>query len=467
LGDSPCWDSPPKTLGKCLLVLAVILGTTSCRPELIVRLSSLVYHDGSLDRSVEIVGRTPEGATPTDDAWMVEEAGLRLADPTAWDRVEEAPGRVRAEGFFGSVDELPPTISFKTGETARRARIRTKLDIDERVVLRRWSYVEMHGDPYSASDSAAAIDALTALVVEALRSELNVHFGGRVDTGPAEDFMWNRARALAKAALSVTRSSAGWENGASRRERWTQVLGQYGTTPAMPDDDESFWEFQLPMLLDWGRGEVAAAISTPEEPIGVEELNFWPTGEDHEEQLTEIAKRVWGSEDRLFELVEPHLDALSGYYAGDMVPRFLFEVRVRLPGVLLKTNGTPDGDSVVWIFRERDLSFRDLAMRVESIELQEEPLVALGARRKFDRARLVQLADLLWKRDKDGQLVEALERAVKEGSLETLRDEDEIPDEIEAEARELADLLSPQDLRRSSARRSDSSRSSSTWPWSV
>jgi len=418
-----------------------MLVTVSCRPELTVRLSTLVYHDGSLDRSVEIVGRTSKGDAPTDDTWMVETAGLRLADPNAWERVDEEPGWVHAEGFFGSVEELPPILSFTDGDSARRARISTRLEIEERVVLRRWSYVETHGDPYSASDSAAAIDALTALAVEALRSELNTHFGGRVDTGPAEDFMWNRGRGLAQASLTVTRNTAGWENVEQRQERWARVLSQYGTNPVTIDDpDDGFWEPQMEMLLDWGRNEVAAAISTPEETIAPEELTFWPMGEDHEEQLTEIIERVWGSEERLFELVEPHLAALAGYYAGDLIPRFLFEVRAQLPGILLETNGTPDGDSVVWIFRERDLTFRDLSMRVDSVELQEEPLVALGARRTLELARLVQLTDLLWDRDKDGRLVALLARAVHDGNLDLLRDKDEIPEELQARARELADL---------------------------
>jgi hypothetical protein len=160
--------------------------------------------------------------------------------------------------------------------------------------------------------------------------------------------------------------------------------------------------------------------------------------------LTGVTERVWGGEEELTRLVEPHLSVLSGYYGGDNSPRFRFEVRAAMPGTLLRTNGTPDGDGALWLFREADLSFLDNTLRAESVELIDEPLLALGARRELDRARLLQLADLLWKRDEGGVLAGLLAQAVEQGRLDLLRDENSVPSEFEDRARELADLLDPE-----------------------
>ena len=74
----------------------------------------------------------------------------------------------------------------------------------------------------------------------------------------------------------------------------------------------------------------------------------------------------------------------------------------------------------------------------------QEALVTLGARRRFDRARLVQLVDILWDRDKEGVLADLLRQAAREGSLDLLRDEGDLPEELQPAASELADLLDPE-----------------------
>ena len=83
-------------------------------------------------------------------------------------------------------------------------------------------------------------------------------------------------------------------------------------------------------------------------------------------------------------------------------------------------------------------------LRAEAVEPLIEPLRRLGARRTFDRATLLQLADLLWTRDLDGVIAETLARAVERGRLDLLRDGDEVPDEVELLVSELADMLDPE-----------------------
>jgi hypothetical protein len=426
-----------------LLLLVLVAGTVACRPRIVVRLTTTAYHDGSLDRRLEIVGRTSDDEEPTEDDWLGEQAGIWLAEPEAWERVERGPGWLRAEGFFPSADQLPAILALETEAATKPARTRTLLDVDDRVLLVRWTYVERHGDPYSAAESAAALEALVEMAVEAVTSELHRHFGEGVDPAPAERWLRNDARALTQALLTVSRSTPAWTQEQDRIQRQAQVLGQYGVPVVAVDDPEEFWDLQVQVLLGWAQEQLAIALSAPGAPIRPDDLSFWPAGEDYLERMDALVNRVWGSEEELTAEVEPLLAAMVGYYGEGGIPRFRFEASVRLPGTLLKTNGTVDGDSVVWLFREEDLTLGEISLRAESVELNDDALVSLGARRELDTAALLRLADLLWKRDPQGVLVEVLTDAVAAGDPDLLLDEDRLPETFLPVAYELHQLLDP------------------------
>jgi len=428
-----------------VLALASVALFNACRSDILIRLSTRIYPDGGVDRILEVRGRTSDHETPEDTDWMASKVGIRLARPDAWARVEESPGRLMAEGFFASVAAIPPLLTFATESGSRSDRLQTDLSIEERVVIRRWLYRERHADPYSAGEVQSALDALVELFVEAIDQELRREFGADFDTTGATTFLRGEGRGLASAILSVRRREATLENYAQRAALWEQVLSQYGMRTAPYDPDEfDFWDAQIPVVLVWLRDRVAASVSTTSQRILASELGFMPTDEDDSEVLEGVVERVWGDEEELFELAGPHLAALSGYYASDNSPRFRFHCRVRLPGVLLGTNGTPDGDTIVWTFRAEDLAFHDEILRAESAAVEHETLVHIGARREFDTIGLVQLVDLLWDRDPDGVLHGLLEAAKEEGSLAPLRDFDAIPDSYKERARELLELLDPE-----------------------
>ncbi len=137
-------------------------------------------------------------------------------------------------------------------------------------------------------------------------------------------------------------------------------------------------------------------------------------------------------------------EAAMGYYGGAFVGAvYRFEARLTLPGRLLRTNGTVDGDSVHWIFRGRDLAQRDVVMEAESVEIDEEALIGLGARRALGPSALLQLTDLLTRPRSGEVLLEALQGALDQGRLAVLRDYSGDA-ELEVYARELADLLDPE-----------------------
>jgi hypothetical protein len=305
-------------------------------------------------------------------------------------------------------------------------------------------YREPPGDPYRAGDRAGALDGLVQVFIETLRDELDRHISPDLDTLAAEQFLHSEARALAWAMLTVNRGAPGWERLEARSLRLTQLLAQHGLPVVPLDEPDEFWDAQIPVMLEWLRGKIADALSTDAQTITPRDLDFWPSGDDWEHEAEEVVERVWGGEDEFLARIEPHLDAMAGFYGGDDVPRFRFESRVRLPGILLRTNGTPDEDAVLWLFRQQDLTMGDYVLHAESAEPNVHVLTDIGARREFDRATLVRLVDILWRQDPDGGLAALLNEAVARGRLDPLRDEDEVPVELQPLAQELADILDPE-----------------------
>ena len=74
--------------------------------------------------------------------------------------------------------------------------------------------------------------------------------------------------------------------------------------------------------------------------------------------------------------------------------------------------GTIAGDEVLWLVRGGDLVSGDASLNAESVELTDETLVSLGARRDLDLAEMLRLVDLLTTRDPTGRLREIVGEAV-------------------------------------------------------
>ncbi|MDX1390537.1 MAG: hypothetical protein R3344_15215, partial [Acidobacteriota bacterium] len=209
--------------------------------------------------------------------------------------------------------------------------------------------------------------------------------------------------------------------------------------PAL-DPMESLEKLVDPILI-WARDNVAGVLSTPDQPIEPEDLDFWPTASGFEAYWDEDAPPPTGRAAEFVESMEALGSGLTGYYGEGGAANFRFEIRVEMPGVLLETNGTPDDRGVIWLIRGSDLPAEDATMRVESVELDDEALVSLGARRDLDTHELLQLVDLLGSRDPTGELLALVEEAVERGGLDHI--EARAGDETAPVARELVDLLDP------------------------
>lgn len=396
-----------------IVLLSICLSAVGCRPEIVVRLVTTVYDDGGMNQTIDVRGRTPEGETPTGADWLEATGGVGLAAPDGWERIDTGRGRLRAERYAAPGVPVGAPLAYRVA-----GRLRTPTDGAERTVERRgiatrWTYTERHGDPVDDESFDATIDAMLALAEPVLERELARWLGDEVGLEPAVDAFRRSARELAR-----TTRSAG---------------------PAARDEEVDPFDAANETL----RNAVIDALRRS--GVEVDGLGFWPDGLD-DDRWEPLIARHWPDEGALEEALDPLLETAGGYFGNQGSPRFRFDVRVRLPGRLVATNGAPDDGASFWIVRGDDLRAGGTAplLRAVSLETDREALVALGARTELDVERLVRLHDLLWERDPDGRLAARLDAAIAAGSLDALVDEDSAEDDALAPLLdELHRLLSP------------------------
>lgn len=381
---------------------------------------------------------------PTESDWLARAVGLFLAEPRAWRVIEERPDGFLAEALFIDAGEVPPSFAHETDQGVVPDRARVSLEAEDLAVLTRRVYEEQVADPFGPSNLEAALDALTEVAATALGDELRREFGSRANVAPAVTFVRGEGRAVAAELLGIIKDHPVAHVGAERARLLSGVLAHYGI--ARPEElfEAREWVDSLEMLLDpvllWSRDRVAGLLSTAEERVAAEDLSFWPTGDVLGETLgttTDEPEPPLVTDFK--EAVDSLLGAMEGFYGSPAAGRFRLEARVELPGRLLRTNGTPLEQGVAWVFDNAALS-SGATMRIETAELDADALVALGARRDLGAVELLRLCDLLTDPEHGERLRGALARAVEQGSLDPLLD-DELAEQAGADVRELLELL--------------------------
>jgi len=445
-------DAGSRTLRRAVVAFAgLLLILTACDEEIVVRQKTTVFWDGTLNRTIEVSGRGSDGEIPTDRDWLRDNVHLSLADRDAWGTIDEQPGRILAEGFFNTAGDVPATLTHETESGPASDRTTVKIEQEDLVLARRWTYVESHGDPFGQRNLEMTLDGMTDLFVEAIREELRLELGPEADTRRAEEFLRNEGRQFGLELLTALRSNLWIDPGYERARRVDRILEEYGvdipdrdggdSPDALEDSFEVLGDLIDPILL-WARDRVAATLSTPGEPLHPDDLGFWPTGEIISDLWSDEDQRPPGRAGEFVRLTESLAQAMTGYYGGLGAPSFRFEIRLEMPGTLLRTNGTIDRDEVLWLVRGGDLVSGDTSLNAESVELTDEALVSLGASRDLDVPETLRLVDLLTTRDPSGRLREIVREAVRRGRLDAI--EEQAEDELKISGRELVDLLDPE-----------------------
>lgn len=414
--------------GTALLCLGLCFSLLlhGCGEEAEVRVITRVFPDGGMQRSLRLDARDPARKEAYPGDWLAEGPGLVLANPEAWDTVESGATFVHAEGNFSPGETVPPLLGHRGldgGDRPDRGHVTVKRE--DLVVLDQFLYEETLGDPYGGQQLASTVDDLLAQVAVRLRQELQRQFGPDVVTASTESYVTTQARATLVDFLTALRETEPPGKRAQRPQRLQEVHAKYRLPEASADPEQAFWDGVQELI---NRAAAEAARANPR--LDADEIADFV-----DDAVSGIVK-----EPALQPAVDALQTALVGAYGLGMRTRFV--ARVTLPGRLLRTTGTPDGDAVVFVFDQDDLSSADTVLRVESAELNGEALTRLGARRDLEADDLLRLTALLTRPDLAQPLRAALARAVETASFKPLR-EGVVGDALKQAAAEIADLLDP------------------------
>jgi len=409
-----------------LLCLGLLL--TGCGEETEVRVVTRVFADGGLQRTLRLDSRDPSRDEPYPADWLSTGPGWILADREAWDTVETAPTSLHAQGYFAAGEKVPPLLGHRDSEGERADRSDVRVAREDLVLLDRFLYEETVGDPYGAPELSTSIDALLARVAARLHEELVRQFGPDVVTAPARSAVTGKSREVLLDVLTALRETEPSGKRAQRAASLQEVHAKHGL-PLTSEDPQAALEADEQALMD----RVAAEVVRANPRLDAAALTAFVSGED-------------GVLSRILEepALQPDVDAVQRALLGayGLMARTRFTFRVALPGHVLHTDGTVDGEEVVFRFDQDDLSAKDVVLRAESVELNTDALVRLGARRDLDTEALLRLTDLLTRPDLAEPLRAGLTRAVQAGKLSLLW-QGLVGENVQAAGAEIAELLDP------------------------
>jgi hypothetical protein len=411
-----------------LALLAVLLG--GCGEEAEVRVVTRVFPDGGLQRTLRVEARDPGREEPYPADWLRTGPGILLARPEAWDHVETSATSLRAEGFFAPGEEVPPMLGHSGLEgEVKPDRGDVVVGRQDLVVLDRTTFRETLGDPYGAREIGSALDALLDAVAKRLTAALRGQFGPEIATRSAEAFLRKGARAALLDVFTALRETEAPGKRDARPVRLQQVHAKH-QLPVASDDVDQALQADLEALT----GRLAAELARANPRLDPAALHAFVAGDQGA-----VAKIL--EEPEVGALVEQMQLAFFGAYGLGVRMRFVS--RVTLPGRVLRTNGAWDGDAVVFVWDQDDLSAGDVVLQAESIEPNVETLTRVGARRDLDAETLLRLVDLLVRPDLAEGLRAALRKAVENGGLRPLR-EGLAGDGLSRAGAEVAELLDPE-----------------------
>ncbi|HEX5044342.1 MAG TPA: hypothetical protein VFV75_15655 [Candidatus Polarisedimenticolaceae bacterium] len=393
-----------------------------------MRVTTRVFPDGGLQRTLRLEARDPARTEPYPADWLAVGPGLVIADRQAWDTVEAGATSLRAEGYFAAGEKVPPLLGHRDEEGERPDRGQVTVSRDDLVVLDRFLYEETLGDPYGAPELASHLSALLAHVATRLRQELRRQFGPDVVTTPAEGYVTQGARAVLLDLLTALRETEPPGKRAQRPKAFEEVHARHDL-PLASGDAEQAIEADVRALMD----RVAAEVVRANPRLDAAALTAFVAGESG------VLSRIL-EEREAQPAVEGVQRALLGAYGLGARTRFVF--RVTLPGRVLRTGGTVDGEAVVFRFDQDDVAAKDAVLQAESVEPNTEALTRLGARRDLDAETLLRLTGLLTRPDLGEPLRAGLARAVQAGKLALLR-EGLTGEGVQEAGTEIADLLDP------------------------
>lgn len=419
-----------------LLAVPLLLAAGKCNrvATVDVKVHTRVYEDGAVDRSMTVTERPGEASLPLADE------GIAIPSPGSWRRIETEGQTATAEGSFPRAADVPPLLEHALDDgTTRPDHHRLDIEIQDLAIVRVYRYREVEADPFGPGEVAAAFDKALDLLIPAARGALASRLGSDLDTSRMERFLRG---AFKDAVVDTVTSFDDLASASGVYPRARSIFAARGMSlPSVPkgSDDDGTEAFQ-----GWLAGQLAATLGTKQRPVAAGDTAFLLDPASYEPGGA-MARRLpvpAEGHEPWEQVLAPFVDAASGFYAsrhdspmtGKLL--FLFQPRLEMPGRLLTTNGTIDGDEVMWVFGDRAVTRAGRVMQARSAVVLSEPLRRLGLPPDLDLVRLVRIVQLLTTEDSAEHTLARLKQAISERKPELLY----APDKAESDEPTLGDV---------------------------
>ncbi len=369
----------------CVGLLYVLSG---CAPTLTMQSVTEVHRDGSATRAVLFSARPHEklaGHRIHLDQY------LRLPDPAPYARQEVYETKAAYQGTFDTVEAIPPDFMKITPASDKIAANRVLFRSLDLVLVEVIDYEEVIPDIVRRSEGEEALRDLVRFVLDTVLQCLHGHLDTDYDITELDRYLRSRvpeiAQRLYSIAWEIRRASRSGLSRPSEDEEWRGRLRMEAARLGLPlrsDDLPGGLHIRKAAMVRFLEGkfnELVRPRHTGAPPLTWERI----ASDEAKSSYNLTIESLHGSLPAFLTKLEHRLPAALGAYLPGEIglspfnPRMLFHARLRLPGVVLHTNGLRDLDGTIhWDFTGREVSLSGYQMWARAMIIREDALRALG-----------------------------------------------------------------------------------------
>lgn len=379
-----------RTALSCLLAVAILVA--GCSPSILCSIETEILPDYTCVRVTRMEG-APNPETPSRRPRIADYFQFPPAEH--YDTYAVQPDKVLFAGPFEAFDAIPPDVIRMTPGTDKRAGNLTSFRVMDMVLFVLADFDETFMDIVAnQADGEAALTELIRLLVPEVMAVLNAKYGQRFDLSRLESWLNNdlpqKLRRIYIAAWAIHAIKRSGVTSPGEEFEFYMMLKSEAQREGLELADPNTPNLQqenIRRLREYGMRLMQQLII----PRGGESLSGETIrGLEPNELLVALQQAIsarHGSINNFIAKIASLVPRSFGAYLTSsvmplyMLPNVTYRYRLKVPGVVIQTNGVHEFDgSVVWNFADRDAAFTGYSMWARSIFVREPAVFALGLR---------------------------------------------------------------------------------------
>ncbi len=426
-----------KKTSRIPLLVAGVLLACGCSPTISFRADTTLAQDGSCIRKAIITGY-PNSKIPNMRVKISDY--LELPEAEQYETFVLTPARVMFGGKFEKTGDVPADFIKITPASDLLAHNELKVERVDLVLLEVMDFEERFVDIATRAEGEQALEEMLSILLETISGFTEFKFGDKYDLTELKLFLRETfppfARRLYAYTWELRRARRAGTDANSERDEWKRVLqaelSKIGMTfPEQPSSSRMIND----VLQQFAKEKLPQLVTPKQENVPPFSLDMLLGKSSRTEFLNDIRAfldKQYGSMMAFMQKIDPPLTKVLGAFLLTEVsivptnPEFDFQMRLKMPGHIVQTNGLRDFDGrILWQFDGHEVALSGKNLWARSAIVNVQAAQALGLVNFPGQIKTIEmLFQLLHDRHNSPhdteEVFSGLRESVKAGSFEPL-----------------------------------------------